>query len=180
MPVAPIRFSSQEKVTPGHFIPSVLNTVVAQYFLTAMTESCCMGNPWCARAGTETNAQKGDGACWDSHQSALHTVNSQLLFLIPHHCCTYCHTHTHIHTLHPLPLRMEDEKWSNNLVLGFWGRKTETMLPTRCYGKILAEALVSSMFWNTKWMRPVRSKQQTHSCLLSCVWLGCDLATRLC
>lgn len=27
------------------------------------------------------------------------------------------------------------------------------MLPTRCYGEILAEALVSSMFWNTKWMR---------------------------
>ena len=46
MPVAPTRFSSQEKVTlVAIFIPSVPNIVAAQYFLTAMTESCCMGNP---------------------------------------------------------------------------------------------------------------------------------------
>lgn len=35
--------------------------------------------------------------------------------------------------------------------------------------------LVSSMFLNTKWMCQFASKQQTHSCLLGCVWLGCDL-----
>ena len=115
MPVAPTRFSSQEKVTlVAIFIPSVLNMVAAQWLhdfsMTAMTESCCMGNPWCARAGTGTKTQEGDGACWRSLPvstpycwlTASFLNSTPLLYPL-----LYTHTHTH-HSPCPWGWRMRN------------------------------------------------------------------------